>query len=220
MEGIIIGRLSDNVSIAEAKKIMGENFVGVDELRQIEELKFSIPNNQPEVKFSADRLERIKDDYLLILGLSEFEDGSPVTIRNLIKIFGKNPALSEPCFYNQDWYEKEAFIDIQMENQWFLIKKNVYEESRAVQPGELQKKYIFPSAVRCCYSFFVTWLSKNTKLFYHDFVWCSDTDHNGDRIYVGKYHDVDGVNNNGFSIHRHLGLRACYGCVDTELIIR
>ena len=31
---------------------------------------------------------------------------------------------------------------------------------------------------------------------------------------LGKYHDVDGVNKNGFSIHRHLSLRPCYGCID------
>ena len=206
--------MNDIVSVTEAKEIMGDNFIGADELRKIEAIKVSIPSALPEIEFSAERLEKKKDDYLLILGLSEFEDGSPVTIRNLIRVFGKNPGVKEPCFYNQDWYEKEDFIDLQMENQWFLIKKDVFEESRAVQPDELQKKYKFPSAIKCCYSFFVAWLCKGIKLWYHDFVWCEETDHNGDRIYVGKYHDVDGVNKNGFSIHRHLGLRDCYGCVD------
>lgn len=47
-------------------------------------------------------------------------------------------------------------------------------------------------------------------LWYHDFVWCEDLDHNGDRIYVAKYHDVDVINKNGFRIHRHLALRPCY----------
>ena len=214
MEGIVVGQMNDIVSIAEAKEIMGDNFIGADELRQIENLRLRIPSVLPEIEFSAERLKRKKDDYLLMLGLSGFEDGSPVTIRNLIKIFGKNPDAKEPCFYNQDWYEKEDFIDLQMENQWFLIKKDVFEDSRAMQPDELQKKYVFPSAVKCCYSFFTVWLCRDIKLWYHDFVWCNDTDHNGDRIYVGKYHDVDGVNENGFSIHRHLGLRDCYGCVE------
>lgn len=206
--------MNDNVSIPVAKEIMGDNFIGVDELRQIEAMKFRIPNVLPKFEFSAEKLEEKKADYLLILGLSEFYDGNPITIRNLLRIFGNNPDVGEPCFYNQDWYEKEDFIDLQMENQWFLIKKEVFEDSRAVQPNELQKKYVFPSAVRCCYSFFVAWLCKDLKLWYHDFVWCCDGDHNGDRIYVGKYHDVDEVNKNGFSIHRHLGLRECYGCVD------
>ena len=87
-------------------------------------------------------------------------------------------------------------------------------DSRAVQPGELMKTHTFPSAIRCVYAFFTAWYGLGEKPWYHDFVWCSDTDHNGDRIYVGKYHDVDGVNKNGFSIHRHLALRPCYGCID------
>ncbi len=214
MEGINAVRMNDIVCIANAKEIMGDNFIGVDDLRKMKEMKLKIPAEIPQIEFSIDILNEKKDNYLLVLGLNEFDNGEPVTIRNMIRVFGKNPEISEPCFYNQDWYEKEEFIDVQLDSQWFLIKKEVFEDSRAIQPDVLQKKYRFPSAVRCCYSFFSTWLCKGTKLWYHDFVWCSDTDHNGDRIYVGKYHDVDGVNKNGFSIHRHLGLRDCYGCVD------
>ena len=215
MEGIITRRMNGIVSIEEAKEIMGKNFIGVDELRKMKEMRLRIPTELLEIKFSVDALNEKKDDYLLMLGLSEFDNGEPVNIRNMIRIFGKDPEIKEPCFYNQDWYEKEDFIDAQMENQWFLIKKDVFEDSRAKQPDELQKKYRFPSAVKCCYSFFITWLCKDIKLWYHDFVWCCDKDHNEDRIYVGKYHDVDGVNKNGFSIHRHLGLRDCYGCIDS-----
>ena len=132
----------------------------------------------------------------------------------MIRIFGKNPDVSEPCFYNQDWYDKEDFIIKPIQTGWFLIRKTVYEDSRAVQPIELIERYTFPTAVKCTYSFFIAWITLDIKLWYHDFVWCSDIDHNGDRIYVGKYNDVDGVNKNGFSIHRHLALRACYGCID------
>ena len=55
----------------------------------------------------------------------------------------------------------------------------------------------------------------NRKILWpYDFIWCSDFDHNGDRIYVGKYHDIDGVNKDGFSIHRHLALRICYASIN------
>ena len=141
-------------------------------------------------------------------------DSKPMTIRNLLGVFGKDPDVSEPCFYNQDWYMKEDFIDVQTHDGWFLIRKQVFEDSRAVMPDELEKKCCFPLAVRCAYAFFTAWFCINEKLWWHDFVWCSDRDHNGDRIYVGKYHDVDGVNKNGFSIHRHLALRPCYGAID------
>ena len=193
---------------------MGDSFIGVEELKNMEVFEFAIPEELPKIQYSEKELEKKKNDYLLILAVDKLDNGKKVNIRNLIEIFGKDPFISEPCFYNQDWYDKEEFINTPIQMGWFLIRKNVYEDSRAVQPNDLQNKYIFPSAVKCVYAFFVAWKSKNMKLWYHDYVWCSDTDHNGDRIYVGKYNDVEGVNKNGFSIHRHLALRDCYGCVD------
>ncbi len=193
---------------------MYKNIIGLEELKAAGIPGLRLPPAAPPVPFPEAELERRGDDYLLVLGVSAFSDGTPVTIRNLRKRFGMDPEASEPCFYNQDWYEREEFIDIPMEDGWFLIRKNVYENSRAVQPAELMKEYAFPPAVRCAYAFFAAWFALGIRLWEHDFVWCSDTDHNGDRIYVGKYHDIDGVNKNGFSIHRHLALRPCYGCID------
>ena len=193
---------------------MSKNIIGPEELKAIREMGLRIPENVPEIPFSPEELEKKKDDYLLVLGVSTFADGTKVTIRNLRERFGLDPEVSEPCFYNQDWYVREDFIDRPLEDGWFLIRKNVYEDSRAVQPAELMKAHEFPPAVRCTYAFFAAWFALGIRLWEHDFVWCSDTDHNGDRIYVGKYHDIDGVNRNGFSVHRHLALRPCYGCID------
>lgn len=206
--------MSKAVTIEKAKSIMGANYVGLEALAKLELFKRVDPEAVPSIPFPEEELEAKRDDYLLILGSEQLADGKLVTIRNLKAVFGKDPEAQEPCFYNQDWYDKESFIDVPMGNEWFLIRKAVFEDSRAIQPTELMEKYTFPSAIRCTYAFFVAWLAQGIKLWYHDFVWCCDTDHNGDRIYVGKYHDVDGVNKNGFSIHRHLALRPCYGCID------
>lgn len=206
--------MHDTVTVKQAKSIMGSNCINPLSDIQSERVSFDKTVELPSIPFSVEEIESKKNDYYLILGLDSLSDSTPITIRNLIKIFGKDPDKKEPCFYNQDWYNKEDFIDVSLRKEWFFIRKKVVEGSRAVQPEELIKKYEFPSAIRCTYAFFVVWLSRGDKLWYHDFVWCSDTDHNGDRIYVGKYHDVDGVNKNGFSIHRHLSLRSCYGCID------
>lgn len=197
-----------------AKNIMGKNFIGIEELKNAELMKLRYPEAIPQIPFSEAMLREKSKHYCLILGLDCFEDGLPVTIRNLKRIFGNDPDISEPCFYNQDWYDNEEFIDVQLPHGWFLIRKDVYEDSRAVQPLELMNKYVFPLAISCTYAFFCVWFSTGEKLWYHDFVWCDDTDHHGDRIYVGKYHDIDGINKNGFSIHRHLALRSCYACID------
>lgn len=202
------------MAIDQAKVIMGDNFIGPDELKRLSLFEIEDQQSIPPIPYSNIELEEKKNDYLLILGTGKLANGKMVTIRNLKDIFGKDPDQKEPCFYNQDWYDKESFIDISIANEWFFIRKTVFEDSRAVQPVELMAHYSFPSAVKCTYAFFVTWLVLDIKLWYHDFVWCSDIDHNGDRIYVGKYHDVDGANKNGFSIHRHLALRLCYGCID------
>lgn len=206
--------MNESIDYGRAKAIMGRNYIGLEELGKIEPMKLSLGTGITEIPFSEDVLEQKKKNYILILGVSKFANGKSVTIRNLNEIFGKNPDIMEPCFYNQDWYDNEAFIDIPMDDGWYFIRKNVFEESRTKQPQELITQYSFPSAIRCAYSFFTAWLALGISLWCHDFVWCSDTDHNGDRIYVGKYHDVDGVNRNGFSIHRHLALRSCYGCID------
>ena len=197
----------------EASSIMGINYVGSKDLVLIKDLGLNA-DVIPTIPFEREELEEKKNDYVLILGVDRFANGLPVTIRNIRAIVGMDSAKREPCFYNQDWYEKEEFIDVPMKSGWYLIRKNVYDNSRAILPDELERDYKFPSAISCTYAFFVSWYVRGIKLWVHDFVWCCDKDHNGDRIYVGKYHDIDGVNKNGFSIHRHLSLRKCYGCID------
>lgn len=206
--------MEGNASLIEAKEIMGFNFIGIDELFLIQD-KFPIliSESVPEIPFSKNELSIKKNDYLLILGLSTLNNGMDLNIRSMLELFGIDPTVSEPCFYNQDWYLNEEFIDKRLECKWYLIKKNVFEESRAVQPSDLNMKYKFPNAILCTYVFFVYWFLKKEILWQYDFVWCSDLDHNGDRIYIGKYTDIDGINKNGFSIHRHLALRNNYATI-------
>ena len=145
-------------------------------------------------------------------------------------LFGQNligPDELQPLIERLGWgmevtvpdmnYTKEQLEDCSDDYlRWYLLRKQVIEESRAVMPDQLMEAdYAFPTAILCAFAFFACWLCYGEKLWWHDFVWCCDTDHNGDRIYVGKYHDVDGVNKNGFSVHRHLALRQCYAAVNT-----
>lgn len=206
--------MNNKIKYSEAKNIMGNNIIGPEELRCMKEFELAIPTSIPDIPYSAQELENKKNDYYLILGINKLKSGGSTNIKNMISIFGKDPFVSEPCFYNQDWYEKEDFIKKALETEWFLIRKSLYEDSRAIQPEKLITKYTFPFAVNCTYAFFVLWKTRGVKLWCYDFVWCRDVDHNGDRIYVGKYIDTEGMNKNGFSIHRHLGLRSCYGCID------
>ena len=197
------------------KQLFGDRFIGPDELKPLlDKLGWGEDITVPELNYSEEQLSQCAKDYLLVMGVPEI-GGKAVTILTLREAFGFDPDESEPCFYNQDWYMHEDFIDRTLEPRWYLVRKQVVEDSRAVMPEQLMAdSYAFPSAILCAFAFFAYYFCYGEHLWYHDFVWCSDTDHNGDRIYVGKYHDVDGVNKNGFSVHRHLALRQCYAAVN------
>jgi hypothetical protein len=203
-------------NIEDAKQIMGLNFIGPKELGAIHgKLPVQVPAEIPLIPYTVKEFEEYASDYLLILGVEKLASGLPLNILSLRQLYGTDPDLSEPCFYNQDWYLKEDFCRLTLCNKWFLIKKEVIPSTRTVMPDEILKTQIhFPKAVLCAYAFFAFYFVGNEFLWYHDFIWCSDFDHNGDRIYAGKYHDVDGINRNGFSIHRHLALRECYGAIN------
>lgn len=198
----------------QIRQLFGVNFIGKEELKPFfNALGFGEVEilEKPIHYRDADLHKAASEGYILIYGVRN-ANGQNITLKFLREKFGVNPNESEPCLYNQDWYMKEDFVNLTLDDRWYLLKKNVFEESRAVMPADLtQRGLIFPSAILCGYTFFAYYYVRNEYLWWHDFVWCCDTDHNGDRIYVGKYHDIDGVNKNGFSIHRHLALRPCYG---------
>ncbi|MBE6223309.1 MAG: hypothetical protein E7125_07635 [Bacteroidales bacterium] len=197
-----------------AKGILGDAFLGADELCPLlNELGFSATQEEM-IPYDAATLQKAAVEGFILVWCPSSVEGTPITLRFLRDHFGIDPDVIEPCFYNQDWYLAEAFLDEPLDGTWNLIKKSVTQESRAQQPTDLIKAgYAFPSAILCAWTFFAWYYARKEFLWWHDFVWCNDTDHNGDRVYVGKYHDIDGVNKNGFSIHRHLSLRSCYGAV-------
>lgn len=208
----------ERVTIAQAKNLFGDNFLGPDELKEfVEKICSGFDFKEvPEIKYDLEQLKKYAKEYIMVLGIPKLEFSDfDITIRNLRERFGFNPEISEPCFYNQDWYLQEKFIDKQLPLDWYFIKKEVIENTRAEQPENILSKSLqFPSAILCTYTFFAYYFHYGIMLWDYDFIWCSDLDHNEDRIYVGKYHDVDGVNKSGFSIHRHLALRKCYGAID------
>lgn len=212
--------MEGKAKIEYAQKLFKYNFIGIEELTPFL-LKMGVASDSiqrislPDLPYSKEDIEQYSKDHILILGISRIEDVE-LSISSIRERMGLNPELSEPCFYNQDWYLKEKFINLTLKQKWYLIRKEVFEESRAIQPTELVRQgFLFPSAILCTYTFFAYYFAHKVFLWEYDFVWCSDVDHNGDRIYVGKYRDIDGINKNGFSLHRHLALRACYGCIST-----
>lgn len=207
-----------------AKKIMGKNFIGPEELKKICSNfgildPFFVKKTIPKTPFNADYLKKMSKDCILILGIPKDGRGQKLTINRMREILGCNPQESEPCFYNQDWYLRESFAKEEiLDFKWYLIKKEVDKKSRGKNPEmiikSLRKGEGFPSVVLAAFTFFCYYfLTGGEILWKNDFIWCSDRDSNGDRIYVGRYIDPRKINKNGFNVHRHLSLRPCYGSI-------
>jgi len=191
------------------------NYIGVDELSKVAGImNLKIPSIVPPIPASLEKIIQTinPDDYILILSVPEFKNLEKLNLLGLRNKFGINPDISEPCFYNQDWYLNEDFISTTLPLKWNLLSKRIVNESRGINPLELPDKVRFPSAVLCAFTFFVIWFLREKVLWENDYVWCSDTDHNGDRIYVGSYFSIN--NRNGFEIHRHLSIKKTYGVLD------
>lgn len=205
-------------TIAEAGQIMGNDFIGEDEIARIaDRMGIMVPDFIPEIPFMKDDLEQKKGNYILILGVPLMKDGDSMSLNKLRTLFGIDPKISEPCFYNQDWYLKEEFASaFTLESRWYLIRKELISESRGRNMDNVNQieTASFPSALLCAYTFFCYFFHSGRHLWKDDYIWCNDLDSNGDRIYVGRYFDISGVSKNGFSIHRHLKIRKNYGLID------
>tara|TARA_B100000575_G_scaffold46581_1_gene33748 strand:+ start:35083 stop:35688 length:606 start_codon:yes stop_codon:yes gene_type:complete len=194
----------------DAKKIFKTNFIGTEELNSISKINFNIPEKANDINMNFDGID--PDKYLLILGCKTLSDNSVLNVDSFIKKFGYKYDINSICFYNQDWYLKEDFIFNSLTDKWYLIQKNIPDETRGLEPIS---SYIsnLPSAILCVYTFFIWWLLKGETLWANDYIWCSDFDRYGDRIYVGKYLDKDNKERSGFSIHRHLSIKQNYGSI-------
>ena len=207
------------MTLIEAENIMGDNFIGPAKLNKISHF-FNIKNipdtSIPEIPFSEKILRENRKEYILILGVPFNKKGKKLTIDNLRLFFSCDPKIKKPCFYNQDWYLEENFAKNQtLKFKWYLIRKVPLEKSRGKKieeiTSEFNRKESFPTAILAAFTFFAYYLLTGKILWKHDFIWCSDTDKNGDRIYVGRYEDPLGINKNGFNVHRHLSINSFYG---------
>lgn len=197
------------VKYSEAREIMGRNFIGKEEIQSLH--KFNVPEGKiPDIKYPKELLKRVKNEYILLLAI-------PITLIELRDIFGIDPNIAEPCFYNQDWYLKEKFANDLLECRWHLVKKTVKSNTRGKNPQTLSfgKKQSLPTCTLAAFTFFCNYLLNKEVLWQNDFIWCKDKDHNKDQIYVGRYQDKHKINKNGFNVHRHLRINKGYGAINS-----
>ncbi len=182
--------------------------IGPEELQK---LSFCAGENvkAPTIPFSEDVIQERDQSHILIF-TPRIEKLTLVGMRGL---FGVDPKKHEPCMYDQDWYLEEDFAHTPPDGKWHLVRKETLEDARGKQPDDIASHLsneTFPTAITTAFTFFAWYELRGEILWKHDFLWCSDRDHNGDRIYVGRYVDPEGTNKKGFNVHRHLSIRPSF----------
>tara|TARA_B100001559_G_C16379016_1_gene565686 strand:+ start:12 stop:644 length:633 start_codon:yes stop_codon:yes gene_type:complete len=193
----------------QAIKLFGKNIIGPNEFKSFP-ISFKFQNTISEIDINIDNLDCSK--YILIFGPNLMSDGSRLNINKMLSIFGKKASKDQIAFYNQDWYLSEEFANNGLEDKWYLVQKEIVNDSRGLTPPYKFQDDL-PSAILCTFLFFSWWLKTKEILWEHDYVWCSDLDNQGDQIYIGKYRDLNNHERSGYSIHRHLSIKKNYGCI-------
>jgi len=206
----------ERVTPMSAKEILGIDFIGPEELNVFRHsigLKMIEAGNFPELLLTEAELLSIKENNCILFAVNNrMETDQLLSIASLRNAIGLDSA-EKIGFYNQDWYLKEPFYHQKLEAPcWAILSKEIPSASRAQIPSRANASIGLPSALLVTYLFFAYYFHTNgTFLWKHDYIWCSDDDHNGDMIYVGRYEDPAGINQNGYSIHRHLKISSLYG---------
>jgi hypothetical protein len=212
----------ERVTPMSAKEILGIDFIGPEELNVFRHsigLKMIEAGNFPELLLTEAELLSIKENNCILFAVNNrMETDQLLSIASLRNAIGLDSA-EKIGFYNQDWYLKEPFYHQKLEAPcWTILPKEIPSASRAQIPSRANASIGLPSALLVSYLFFAYYFHTNgTFLWKHDYIWCSDDDHNGDMIYVGRYEDPAGINQNGFSIHRHLKISEAYGFLNVKI---
>jgi hypothetical protein len=157
--------VEETVSLAtltetEAQKILGNDFIGSEELELIFPGVLKMPENIPKIWFTEAELKRAKElGQFLVLRVDKFSDGKPMTIDNMITHFVPN--LRRHQKFTHEPHEKvnpEMYRKEKLPLSWALVskklilatrEKNYWQETQAlaqylvihVYDGKLPAKY-------------------------------------------------------------------------------
>ena len=182
----ISGGHESTTSQERVRAIMGANFFGVEEAIR----HFGVnPSRQQlayltEVPFTEPVLEAHKDTHILVAVF-------PLSILGIRGLF-----KDQPLFYEQDWYNKEAFAKDKGKVSWRLIRKTPVADSTDKTWDEQQKLLSpdeeTPQAQVMVYTIIGHFKATGEHLFGNVYVRCSNIDSDGLRVSVG-YFDHGGL---------------------------
>ncbi len=176
------GGFEATTSQKQAHEIMGKNIFGIEEAVQ----HFGVKPTRAqlsalaEVPFTEAELRECKNTHILVAVL-------PMSILDIRGKVSRNQRL----FYDQDWYNKEAFAKDCGEAAWHLVRKTPVKNSTSKtwneQQALLAENEEMPTARVMIYTIIGHFLVTGERLFENIYVRCSDVDSGGDRVYVGDF---------------------------------
>ena len=175
------GGFEPSTSQKRAREIMDTNMFGVEEAIQ----HFGVnPSKQQlavlaEVPFSEAVLEQCKETHILVA----------VFPMSILDIRGK--VAKQSLFYEQDWYNKEAFAKGGGVTEWQLVRKTPVENSTGrnldEQQALLSDNEETPSSRVMIYTIIGHFKATGERLSENIWVRCSDLVSDGYRVYVGCF---------------------------------
>lgn len=185
----INGGVESSASQTRAREIMGKNFFGIEEA--IKHFGVNPSRRQlaalGEVPFSEDVLTACKDTHVLVAVF-------PISIVDIRGIVKKLP--DQTLFYNQDWYDDEAFANDKGETGWQLVRKtpiaNSTSKTWSEQQALLSQDEETPKAQVMVYTIIGVFLATGERLFEKVYVRCVDLDSGDRRVDVGLF-DAHGL---------------------------
>ncbi|MEK7193431.1 MAG: hypothetical protein AAB652_01435 [Patescibacteria group bacterium] len=182
------GGFEPTTSQKRAREIMGRNMFGVEEAIT----HFGVtPSRQQiaglsEIPWSVATLERAKETHVLVA----------VFPLSILEIRGKVATQASRLFYDQDWYNKQAFAKEKDETEWKLVRKTPVANSTSKtwpeQQALLATNEETPTARVMVYTIIGHFLATGERLFKKIYVRCSDVGSDGYRVRVGHF-DSDGL---------------------------
>lgn len=170
-----------------ARAIMGKNFFGIEEAVTHFDVRptRSQLSALAEIPFTEAELREAKDTHVLVAVF-------PLSILDIRdRVNGKKISNGQRFFYEQDWYNKQAFAKDRGDVRWQLVRKTPVENSTSKnwqeQQALLSDKDETPKAQVMVYTIVGHFLATGERLFEKIYVRCSDVGSDGDRIHVGNF---------------------------------
>lgn len=187
-----------SVSQAEARKIMGKNFFGIEEAQKYFGVAFSKRQlaYMTEIPFSNEVLSECKDTHILVAY-------APMAI---VAVRAKTASVKLPAkhrmFYPQDWYDNNAVGNDAGALEWHLVRKTSVPDSQSKtwqgQQNLLDSKIDeTPEANVMVYTIIGHFLNTCERLFEKEYVRTRTFASGGCRVHVG-YFDSDGLHVHDF----------------------